>query len=200
MVKEQEYSDDELSFIREQLEGRENITVSQDDNHLDIKVTPKKTKQEIRYEKKRNKVPPYKNPAHWAAGFIVAPILLSGILMFLLFRVEAMFGSGSLRWLANDESGQSVTNIATDMGFTWLSPVVNIYENRWLIIAALFTFFFIIASLLILYDNFISGKNLTNRSKKRKENKKNKASQGTDKTDHIVDDVKKEDANNVKVT
>lgn len=143
-------SEEELAFIEKTLEAQDEIEVKQDPASSEVLF-----KKVERITPKRHKIPAYKNPMHWAAGLVLAPILLSGAFMFLVFRVEAMFGSGTLKWFADDPTGEEVKSIATAMGITWLEPLINIYSNRWLIVAGLFTVFFVVAIIVILYDNIL---------------------------------------------
>lgn len=147
-----EYSEEELAFIEHTLEGQEDVDLEKKSGKVKININQiTKKKSSI----KKDKIPPYKNPVHWVAALIIAPVLLSGALMFLLLRVESMLGSGTLEWLTNDPTGVQVKEAATTMGFEWLGPLAEIYDNRWLIVAILFTFFFIIAIFVVVYDNLI---------------------------------------------
>lgn len=182
-------TDEELAFIEEQLSYQDDlefVAEKNNDTGGNIKVTSLPPVS----NSKKSKVPAYRNPMHWTVALIMAPILLSGVLMFLIMRVEAMFGADSLNWLANDSTGQSVKQIAQEMGFTWLAPVVEIYKERWLIVGLLFTVFFILAAMVIVYDNFLSTK-LKNR---RIEKNKTKIKQKQDKKKET--NQSKSDSNN----
>lgn len=152
------YTEEELEFIENTLQHQEDIEIVKGEDEKGKTSFKIDKLPSPRPKKKKNKTPAYKNPIHWMAAFIIAPVLLSAILMFLIFRVESMLGSGTLEWLANDPTGSQVKDAATGMGFEWLAPVITIYDNRWLIVAILFTVFFSIAILVIVYDNFIAVK------------------------------------------
>jgi len=184
-------TNEEIAFIEDTLEYQDNLELSKDLNKNDSSDYKVKTVS-APIKKQKHRVPAYKNPAHWAAAFMVAPILFSALLMFLLFRVEAMFGSGTLEWLANDPTGKEVKDAAAGMGFEWVATVATIYDNRWLIVAAIFTLFFFIAMLVILYDNFFSvkiaqwkrNKKLVKNKRKNKRLNKNLNSETTPEEDN----------------
>lgn len=167
-----DFTDDELDFIEEQLNYQDNLelvsekTKNGGDNIKIAELSPPSKKDS-------NYIPAYKKPMHWVIGLIIAPIILSAVLMFLIARVEAMFGTDSLDWLANDSTGQSVTKIAESIGFTWLPTVIEIYKERWLIVGLIFTVFFILAAIVIIYDNFIA-KKLKKRIMIKKQEKRNR--------------------------
>lgn len=157
-------SEEELAFIEKTLEAQDEIEVKHDTSSSEVLF-----KKVERIAPKKRKTPAYKNPMHWVAGFILAPVLFSGAFMFLIFRVEAMFGSGTLQWFAEDPTGEEVKNIATAMGITWLEPLINLYSNRWLIVAGLFTVFFVVAIIVILYDNVFRPRMMIRKERKAKE-------------------------------
>lgn len=173
-------SEEELAFIEKTLEAQDDVEVQHNPSSSEVLF-----KKVERIAPKRHKIPAYKNPMHWAAGLVLAPILLSGAFMFLVFRVEAMFGSGTLRWFSEDPTGEEVKSIATAMGITWLEPLINVYSNRWLIIAGLFTVFFVVAIIVILYDNILQPQMMMRKEKKAevKEQRKQKATQKSEEND-----------------
>lgn len=168
MPKPRKLTAEELEFLEETLEDQEELEFVEDNEASPIK---KKDKPAFN---KRKKVPPYKNPMHWVVAFILAPVLLSGAFMFFLLRLETVFGAGSLQWLSESESGGLVKETASDMGMTWLPEVIQVYDNRWLIIGALFTLFFVLAIMVIVYDNVIQPYIQEKRNSKKKKSKSKK--------------------------
>lgn len=161
MPKPRKLTAEELSFIEETLDLQDNMIVEGSNDEIII-VQPKEEKQ------KKLKTPAYRNPLHWAVGLIMAPILLSGAFMFFLLRLEVIFGTGSLAWLSDTNSDGLVEDTATEMGIGWLPEIVEVYQNRWLIIGALFTVFFILAAIVVIYDSVLLPKILEKKDKKRK--------------------------------
>lgn len=160
MSKTRKLTEEELLFLEETLDRKEDLEISDSGEEIKIVEKPKI---------KQKKVPAYKNPMHWVVGFILAPVLFSGVFMFLLLRLEIILGAGSLEWLTGSESGKLVEDTASEMGLTWLPQVIEVYENRWLIIGAIFTIFFLLALIVIVYDNFIQPK-LSNRRNSKNNN------------------------------
>lgn len=162
MAKRRELTEEELEFLQETLDVQDDLEISEDNDEIKIVERPK-----VKYKK----TPAYKNPVHWVVGLILAPVLLSGAFMFFLLRLETIFGAGSLEWLTGSDSGKLVKDTASEMGFTWLPQVLEIYENRWLIVGAIFTVFFILAILVIVYDNIIQPKLMSKKNKAKKKEK-----------------------------
>lgn len=157
MSKSRKLTEEEIAFIEETLDSQEDLELLDENDQQRIRIVQKP-------KVKKKKIPAYKNPMHWVVAFISAPILLSGAFMFFLFRLETILGAGSLEWLTDSGSGELVKNTAEEMGLTWLPQVLEIYENRWLIIGILFTVFFILAIIVIIYDNIVQTK-LNNKKK-----------------------------------
>lgn len=150
MAKPRKLTEAELAFIESTLDLKDNIEIqSTDENEITI------IHKEEKRKKATKKTPPYKNPMHWVVGFIMAPVLFSGVFMFFLMRLEIIFGSGSLKWLSDSDDGTLVVKTADEMGMTWLPEVIQIYQQRWVIVGILFTTFFLLAIAVIIYDNII---------------------------------------------
>lgn len=146
----QELNDDEKDFLDNILSQRKDL---QSEENRDSNIIAKKVnKKELKKKKKRDKVPGYKNPAHWIGAFLLLPVILSSVFFIGILRIESFFGKETLNWLAEQKVDDNMRAIAEQAGMGWLPDFLVFYEYRWIIIMILFTVCFAIAIIIMVSD------------------------------------------------
>lgn len=80
----------------------------------------------------------------------VCPFILSGFLLYTIARYDQLIGTGGLDMLSETLSSADLDAMAKDTGVPELEFFVSLNENKYLIMGATFTFFFLTIALLIL--------------------------------------------------
>lgn len=85
----------------------------------------------------------------------VAPFILSGTFLYMLARYDALIGDGGLKFLSEVLSSAEVDQMSQQTGVPELQFFVDLYEQRHLIIAAIFTLFFGAMAILLFSRSLI---------------------------------------------
>lgn len=93
----------------------------------------------------------FKNIYFWITVMLILPVIIVGGFGLMMGRVIAMFG-GPEFFDALVENGvpAEAESILTGAGVTYLDEFLMLYEMRWYIGAGVFTFFLLIAGVLLM--------------------------------------------------
>lgn len=99
----------------------------------------------------------YKTP--WYKRFMTLGFVTIGVGMFavatvlyVLARLNTIFGSGGLNFLAEKGLTPEVEKIAGNSGFTWIRQALDIYSHRTMIIGGIIVATFLVALLFFVAD------------------------------------------------
>lgn len=137
-------NDAEKEFIELSLGGREGVELQESETSLSI----------VRKDSSNNKKPRSRRKLSYLITAVFAlPFILTGIFMGALIRVQSFVGGReTLDWLAKQQVTPEMKDIVTEVGFDWLPAFLDVYNNRGIIVALVFTICFLAVAALILYD------------------------------------------------
>lgn len=136
-------NNNEKDFIELSLIGRDNVEIHETETNLEI-VTKNK--------KKNKKKPSYKKMSYWIVAISILPFLATGVFLTALYRVESFVGGReTLDWLSKQEITPQIQETIDGIGLDWLPQFLEIYSNRGLIIATIFTIPVLTISSIVLW-------------------------------------------------
>lgn len=121
--------------------------------HAENNVTRK-----ISAKNKRKKLLAFINLKTLAYCFYLAPFILCGVFMYFIIRAESMFGKENLDLMSQQKIQPDLLQELERFGLSDLPQYLEIYHNRGLIIATIFTIFIILGTLCILLNYWIEFK------------------------------------------
>lgn len=150
MAQREHYSDNELEFIQQALDGRDDLDLDADG--MDEGITP--VVRQRRPPQGGAPKPAYRSLTHWMVAFFVLPFILTGtFFVFLLSAENFLGGKATLDWLAGRGFGGEVAKSASEAGYSWLPTFLTIYNYRFPIMVACFVICLTIVGILMFKDN-----------------------------------------------
>lgn len=121
--------------------------------------TKKKSKlSPVNKPRQKQKRAAWKKVSNWAIGLLILPVGFTAIFFYGIQNVENILGKGGLQWLSNEPQDNAFMEQAELQGLSWLPEFLVIYDNRWLIIGAVFTITIIIIGIVMIIEHLITRK------------------------------------------
>lgn len=140
-----ELSDEERAFLEEQLAGRDDVNLHEDD---DGKVLVEKVRP---VKERRRSI--FGSMYFWIGVVLTIPVIIVGFMAFIIGRISLMFGGTQvLDAIAKEGMTETAQQTLNDVGLTWFPQFLELYEMRWLLGAGVFTVFIVIAGIMLAIE------------------------------------------------
>jgi hypothetical protein len=146
-----ELNEQERDFIELSLASRRDVEVVSTGDELSVRP---KSKRFFR----RGAVPFYRNILTWITFLAILPFVVAGIFIAFLVQADSFLGAGTLTLIHENGIPPGMLTLLGNVDLGWLPLVADIYAQRGLIIALIFTVPFMLALLLLMVNLLLSSK------------------------------------------
>lgn len=137
-----ELSDEEKEFIKS--------TIKEND------IVEKNNEKKKRTKNRKKTI--FKNIYFWIGIIYILALLLCGLVMLSMIRLQIFFGSDVMQEMAKQQITPDIKNKMNSAGMSWIPQAINLYKHQGMIIAGILTAATLLSLIIYIINLLVSNR------------------------------------------
>lgn len=103
----------------------------------------------------RKSRPAWTRLSYWSIFILLIACAINGFFMLFIYQYRALVGDETIRFVIENKDSPELEETVKNVNLDWVQEYLKFYENRFLIMGAVFSVAILIIAVMLVVDNII---------------------------------------------